>query len=212
MTSRTSVETNFIKRVPVKRQSPAYKIFHHMFDVYVPYAYHFTENYTRVLGVPVSEDEEYNKRLPSQMVGGRYTVAQLAELLDEGAQIRLHNPEDSLVIYEMIYQHLEVWSNKIRSRDPLDIAVVPDRDLLTLSRLGDELYRHAKRFVRAPMRSGAGLMARLQSMRGNAPNAGRHRRPDNVDAKGKPQRPHLKDHQEFTKDVMYGGNGRTPWS
>lgn len=213
MTARTAVETRFVRRERDRRKhSPAYKIFYYMFDVSVPYAYHFTENYTRYLGVPVSDDPEYNKRLPAQMVGGRYTVAQMAELFDEGAQILLSNPEDALTIYEMIFQHLEVWSSKIRSKDPLDLAQVPDRDLLALSRLGDELYRHAKRFVKMPVRRAGGLISKLQGMRGGQINGGRHRVVVPVDEKGVPERPQLKDHAEFTKDIMYGGNGRTPWS
>lgn len=211
MTSRATVETRFVKREKDrKKHSPAYKIFFYEFDIYIPYAYHFTNNYTARLGVPVSEDEEYNKRLPAQMVGGRYTIAAMAELLDEGAQIKLNKPEDALTIYEVIYQHLEVWSSKIRSRDPLDLAQVPDRDLLMLSRLGDELFRHAKRFVRMPTRRGTGLMSKLQGMRGPG-NLGRQLPIAPTDG-SKPERPTLKDHGEFTKDIIYGGNGSNAWS
>ncbi len=207
---RSRVITTFLPVAPdPKLHSAAYKIFHYEWEASVPYTYVYTEDYMRQAGQLVS-DAGYDARLPNQMVDGRYTIAQLATLFEEGAQIKLQNPIDAKKFYDLIAEHLENWSSHLLGSNSFDYAKAPMDDLMLLSRLADELYGYAARFFRHEPPRGR-LARRLAQMSSRFSAAGRTRRVK-ADPNAPVERPIMPNHSESTKIILDKGMGRDQWS
>ena len=206
MRSRTI--TTFLAVAPNPQQhTAAYKIFHYEWEASVPYPFVFTEDYMRQAGQLIS-DPGYDARLSNQMVEGRYTIAQLATLFEEGAQILLQKPEDAKTIYDYISQHLEDWANHVSNNSGFDFANAPVQDLMLLSRLADELYGYAARFFRHERPRGK-LARRLEQMRTRF----NRRRVIPVTPTQPAERPTMPNgHSDSSKLILEKGMGRDQWS
>lgn len=207
----TRVITTFIKtELDPSKHSAAYKIFHYEWCAAVPMMYVYTDDFMRTSGRVIS-DPDYDQRLPHQMVEGRYTIAQLAKLLDEGATIRLTVPEDAKAIYDIVLEHLENWSKKLRNESAFELNSAPTDELLLLSQLADHLLGFAKRYFTTD-RPASSLMRRLEQLRGGLGLRNRRRWTD-PNAEKKPEdQPKMREHGEFTQTILANGAGRNEWS
>lgn len=211
MTARSQVITTFVHReADTSKHSAAYKIFHYMWDIYVPHMFVYSEEYIRIAGTVVSHPD-YDDRLPKQMVGGRYTIAQMAQLMNEGATIKLDRPEDAKTIYDIVALHLEDWSYHLIDQSAFGNSKVPLDDLMCMSQLADVLYGFASRyFDHSPPR---GKLARkLEQIRGRY-NLGLGRK--YIDrTKPEEEKPAavMPSHDQSTKAILAHGGGRNAWS
>ena len=207
----TRVITTFINREPDRsKHSAAYKIFHYEWHASVPKMFLYSEEYMRISGTVIS-DASYDAIQPRQMVEGRYTIAQLAVLLDEGATIQITNPEDTKAIYDIVADHLEDWSKRVTIGSAFDLKSVPHQDMMQMSQLADHLLGFAKRYV-THERPRNSLVRRLEQIRGRAGlNTGRrYRDPDAPTPET--EKPKLREHSEFVDNILQHGNGRNSWS
>jgi hypothetical protein len=213
MSSRSTVITTFITdmETDVSKQSPAYKIFHWFWDIALPHMYVYTDDYMRQTGVVQSGDAVYDSRLPNTMVGGRYTIAQMAALMDEGATIRLDRPEDSKAIYDIINQHLENWSNSLNRTNSFDLKKAPENDLMLLSQLADVLYGYAKRFFQHERPRGS-LARKFDQIRGRGAALGGRRRRDPTAQTPEQQKVEMQGHAQYTENILTKSAGRDKWS
>lgn len=210
MSVRSSVITTFIENVELSQQTAAYKIFKHEFDAAIPHMFVYTEDFMRNSGMAVS-DAGYDQRLPHQMIGGRYTAAQMAVLLEEGATIRLERPEDAKVIYDMVSQHLEDWSNTMNANAAFGNKAAPVEDLMKLSALADNLYGYAKRFFVHDRPRGS-LSRRLDQIRGRFQFGGGRRYVDPATVEAPENKPEMPGHGHLTENILTKGAGRNAWS
>lgn len=211
MASHSKVITTFIKmEMDPAKQSAAYKIFHWEWDISIPHMFVYTDEYMRQSGVVQSGDAIYDARLPNSMVGGRYTIAQMATLMDEGATIRLDKPEDAKAIYDIINRHLEDWSNSLNRTNSFDLKKAPENDLMLLSQLADVLYGYAKRFFQDERPRGS-LARKLEQIRGRGARLAGRRRVD-PNAQTEEQKVEMKGHAQYTENILTKSSGRDPWS
>lgn len=214
MTSRSQVITTFINAEPdVSKHSAAYKIFHYEWDIALPQMYVYTEEYMRQYGLVVTGDSGYDNSLPNQLIGGRYTIAQMAELMDEGATIQVHNPEDTKKIYDIISRHLEDWSSSLTRIGSFDLKTAPENDLMLLSQLADTLYGYAARYFTNERPRGS-LARKFDQIRGRA-KLGSGRKfvdPNAVTPEAQAEAKQMPGHSHFTETILNSGGGRNPWS
>lgn len=212
MSSHTKVITTFVKtELDPSKHSAAYKIFHYEWNVAIPQMYVYTEEYMRQNGTVMSGDAVYDARLPNQFVGGRYTIAQMTVLMDEGATIRLDVPQDAKAIYDIIARHLEDWSTSLSNTSSFDNKKTPENDLMLLSQLADNLYGYAARFFTHERPRGS-LARRFEQIRGRS-KLGSGRR--FVDPKGEltpSEKAQMPGHSQFTETILNKGGGRNEWS
>lgn len=213
MSSRSRVITTFLPDIPPPdKQSAAYKIFHHEWNVSVPHIFVYSEEFMRISGTVISGDASYDSRLPKQMVGGRYTIAQLAVLMDEGATIRLDVPQDAKAIYDIISRHLEDWSSLLNKTGSFDLKKAPENDLMLLSQLADTLYGYAARYFTNERPLGS-LRRRFEQIRGRGARLGSGRRYVDPNAEKKPEeKAQMPNHSQFTENILAKGGGRNSWS
>ncbi|WJJ54927.1 hypothetical protein [Xanthomonas phage RTH11] len=218
---RSRVIETFLPDIPApSEQTAAYKIFNYDWDIFVPHMFVYSDEYIRQAGTLIS-DPAYDAELPSQMVGGRYKIVDMAVLLDEGAQLRLNNPVDAKTIYDIVSQHLEDWSQHLLKTGSFDHRNAPLDDLMKLSQLADHLYGFAARYFTHEAPRGK-LARRLDQLRGRIQThmragqpvhrGGRHRVV--VDENAPPeQAPVMRHHNESTQNILEkGGGGRNGWS
>lgn len=213
MSSRSTVITTFITDMEMDpaKQSPAYKIFHYHWDISLPHMYVYTDDYMRQSGVVQTGDAAYDNRLPNTMVGGRYTIAQMAKLMDEGATLRLDRPEDAKAIYDIINEHLERWSDSLNKTNSFDLKKAPENDLMLFSQLADVLYGYAKRYFQHERPRGS-LARKLEQIRGRGVLLGGRRRRDPNAPPPEEQKVEMKGHAQYTENILTKSAGRDPWS
>lgn len=207
----TRVITTFINREPDRsKHTPAYKIFHYEWGAAVPKMFLYSEEYMRISGTVIS-DAGYDAMQPRQLVEGRYTIAQLAILLDEGATIQITKPDDTKAIYDIVADHLEDWSKRVTIGSAFDMKNVPHQDMMRMSQLADHLLGYAKRYFThdKPRNS---LVRRLEQIRGRAGlNTGRRYRDPNA-AVPEEEKAQMREHGKFVDNILQHSNGRSPWS
>lgn len=160
----SDVITTFLpKRPPKSEHSAAYKCFHYRWGASIPHSYTYSDNYIRLVGVVATENPEYDKNLPNTMIGGRYTIAELAGFLDEGAPILIENPTDAKEIYEIIERLLEDWSSHVSRGSGFTEIEAPIDGLMRFTRLADEVKTHASRFIKRAQPEGF-LQRRLRNL------------------------------------------------
>lgn len=212
MSSRSTVITTFIDmEMDPAKQSAAYKIFHYEWDISLPHMFVYTDEYMRQSGVVQSGDQVYDSRLPNTMVGGRYTIAQMAKLMDEGATIRLERPEDAKAIYDIINRHLEDWSTSLNRTNSFEMRKAPEEELMQFSQLADVLYGYAKRFFQHERPRGS-LARKLAQIRGASARLGGRRRVDPDAPKTQEETPEMKGHSQYTENILTKSAGRDRWS
>lgn len=135
-----------------KEKTPAFKIFHFFYEVIIPQHHLYSNDYLKEFGIPTSGDSAVDKEMANSPTYARKTIAQLAELVSEGASITLSNPEDSVQIYETIQAHLKQWNDKI-SRSPVDIKP-PLEDLRLLDELAGLVFQVARRYMKESVPEG----------------------------------------------------------
>lgn len=138
----SEVLTDFIPRVKLKDQSPAYKIFHYRFFCKVAQMHMYSNKYLSQFGFIDSGDPAVNRAMAHSLIDIQLTAATMAELHQEGVDITLTQPEDSVRIYQMIYDHLMDW--QVRIRENVFITQAPMDDLRKLDALAGEIYKVAR--------------------------------------------------------------------
>lgn len=211
MASHARVITTFLQReADPSKHSAAYKIFYYNWDILVPHMFVYTEEYMRISGTVMS-DPVYDAKLPNQMIGGRYTIAQMAQLMDEGATIQLVVPEDAKAIYDIVGRHLEDWSDSLLKLNAFSLKAAPTQDLMMLSRLADALYGYAARYFTNERPRGS-LARKLDQIRGRYKLGGGRQYVDPNKETPPEELAKMRDHSEATKNILQHGGGRNAWS
>lgn len=125
--------------------SVAYKLFHRYFKCYMPQFHLYSEEYIEKVGIPTSGDRVIDRELANAPVLCQLTAAEMATHLANGANLTLENPKDSVVLYQLVSEHLTNWQHIVN--DPLDHTEPPLEDLKKFDELASELYKTARVYL-----------------------------------------------------------------
>lgn len=126
----------------IEQQTAAYKLFHYRFLCEVAQMHLYEANWLDISGFNTTGNPTLDRQMAIQPVVVQLTPAAMAKFHDEGVEMRLVNPEDSVKIYQLIFDHLNDWQNAVnldinRMNGPLD-------DLKKFDRLASEVYKLAR--------------------------------------------------------------------
>lgn len=121
--------------------TPAFKIFHYYYEVYVPQYALYGENYLQDYGFPTTGNRETDRAMANQRTLCQLTLAQMAEHIDNGISVILADPTKSMELYEIVNKHLIEWKQKASFDRHIN---VPLEDLKKLEVLAVNLYDIAK--------------------------------------------------------------------
>lgn len=137
----TSVIEGYVHN-PQIEHTPAYKMCHYLFLCEVAAMHLMTNEYMAASGTITTGDPALDRQMAIQPQQCQLTVAGMAEMLSEGVTITLVVPEDSLRIYQIIYDHLTNWQRTLT--DQPSYPDPPLEDLDKLDRLAAEVYKVAR--------------------------------------------------------------------
>lgn len=138
----SEVIENLVPRIKTKDQTPAFKIWNYRFICLVNQMHMYDKKYLSQFGFTDSGNANINREMARSPQHVQLSVAAMAELHHDGVDIVLTVPEDSVKIYQMIYDHLMDW--QVRIRENTFITAAPIEDLRKLDELAGEIYKIAK--------------------------------------------------------------------
>jgi hypothetical protein len=138
-----------------EKHTAAYKIFHYYYTCRIPAAYAFEKQHN-MMGSVQYQSQGQEQDAASEMVARQHTVSELIDYHQRGAQIIIENPQDAVVIYQMLREHLTVMRERIRFQ--VNGGKIPLRDLRSMESFAEVIYRIARQYeTRDP---GQGHMSR----------------------------------------------------
>ena len=127
-------------------KSANWKIFNWRFHCEVPYIHTLTPADLKIGGIVVSGDRDIDLAMTKQKIQTYIPISEIAEYHSKGVQVRLMNAERSVIIYELILQHLNDWINHIQFS--LNSSDIPVEDLEMLDALAVEVWKVARHYIR----------------------------------------------------------------
>lgn len=124
------------------RNTPIWKIFHNYYEITMPQHHLYSQEYIETFGIPTSGDVNVDREMGNSPINARRTIAQIADLLSEGADITINKPDLSSEIYQCIRDYLREWQVRVNS-SPVAIDV-PLEDLQKLEFLAESLLPMVK--------------------------------------------------------------------
>ncbi|MBE0438212.1 MAG: hypothetical protein IBX57_00400 [Gammaproteobacteria bacterium] len=129
-----------------KNHSTAHILFKYYYKVYIPQAHLYSKEYITTFGIPTSGDREVDRNLANAKTLTQMTIVEMAEYLDEGANLTLEEPEKSVEIYKVVKDHLSNWQRLINN--PYEEVEVPVEDLRKLDALAAEVFKIARIYMK----------------------------------------------------------------
>ena len=121
----------------------AQQIYYDRYYCTVPEAYFQTKESLSVYGMLHLEDKRANAAAMHRLRTVHIPIAGMCIYLEEGAPIQLVNPEECVVIYKTIVEHLNNWKSLMGG---LVTVQPPMDDLRTLDTLAEMLYPLVKHY------------------------------------------------------------------
>lgn len=108
------------------------------YNVGVQNSYFYSKEYLEQGGFLTTGNSVYDTNLMNEYRPVYLTIMAMSQYHNQGANIRLHNPTDSIVIYKTIKQHLTNWQRVVN--EVINAPLPPTEDLEILDKLAANLY------------------------------------------------------------------------
>lgn len=141
--------------------SAAYQIFHRYFKCWMPQHHLYDRQFMETFGIPTSSDRDVDRELANSDTLCQLTVAEMAQHLNNGANLTLEDPKDSVVIYKLIQEHMRDWQAIVS--DTFNTTEPPIDDLKMLDELAAEVFKIAHHYIEKDD-GGSRLFNKLSSM------------------------------------------------
>lgn len=101
-----------------------------------------TDYYIETFGFVGTGIPQIDKTLKDEIIDTYITIDTMVEYHNQDIPFRMHNYDDTKIVYELIQEHLEAW--KIRLTNAVNIADAPLEDLIALDKLASSVYDKAR--------------------------------------------------------------------
>lgn len=113
------------------------------FKVRLPRIDTYSPGYLRMVGVPVSGDEESDKIMENEIITTYKTINNMVEVFRYGGRIFITSMDDCVKIYHYIDNHLEAWREWL-GNVRINTKEAPVDDLLLLDEFSALTFDHAR--------------------------------------------------------------------
>lgn len=125
------------------QHTPAYKIFHYPFRIWIPQLYLSGIAENEAIGTYTSGNAKVDREASRQQVAITSTIANMIDFYRRGIRIEFNGPADCVRIYETICEHISSFNEHI-SRAMFKPSDIPWDDLKTLDEFAGEVYLKAR--------------------------------------------------------------------
>jgi hypothetical protein len=112
-----------------------------------------SDYYIETFGFVGTGDKERDKELKDEIIDTYVNINKLVDYYQRDIPFRLYRYEDTKIIYELIQEHLEAWSDRLHRA--VNIADAPIEDLIALDQLANAVYDKAKYYMNPSDAGGA---------------------------------------------------------
>lgn len=116
----------------------AIEIFNRMFNVSIPEIYFHSQEEIELFGMPTSGNKDVDEATRNSPRFTYLSIAGLTEFFDEGAPITFVHPSDTVVIYQLIQEHLSDWDWILKNYH--NGAAPPKEDLYKLDEFAKAIH------------------------------------------------------------------------
>lgn len=136
-----------IKLPKLSEQTAAYKLYHYPYLWLFPANAGYNANHTEFFGMHTSGDADVDLARSSMPSEQYITTDIAAELHSKGVALSISNPQDAVVVYKLIVEHLEDWLKYLETvRGFSRKRTVPLKGLKEYNDLATILVPVARRF------------------------------------------------------------------
>lgn len=134
----------------IDKTSTGYRLFKKIIQCRVKAKHLIDVKYAAEFGLPSTGDEEYDRELGETWNDVYLPTSDIAELIEDGADVLIVELKDAVYMYELIQDHLEWWDRKFRE----SLYIKPDRlgrvkrDIAVLAKVSETLFPLVKTYVR----------------------------------------------------------------
>lgn len=188
------------KPADTTEKTAAYKLFHYRFLCEVAQMHLYEAKWLDQGGFITTGDPNLDRQMAVQPVVVQLTPAAMARFHDEGVEMRLVTPEDSVKIYQIIYDHLRDWETAVNFN--VNLVNGPVDELKMFDRLAAEVYKLARFYWK-----GEAYHGRFQQF-----NQRRGGRRQFLEGASVPTVDNKPDHTPMSDAIVQGlGNRHRPW-
>ena len=138
----SSVIEGYVHNPKQQEHTAAFKIWKYLFLCEVAEMHLMSQEFIEKAGLVTTHDPELDRSMALQPRQCQLTIAGMTQFHSEGISFNLVNPEDSIRIYQIIFDHLTDWSNAVR--DNVNVLEAPVDELRMLDDLAAEVYKLAR--------------------------------------------------------------------
>lgn len=162
------------KRYATEQEHPAYKIFHWLFEIWVPQAFTVELDDAIRFGTPTTGDKAYDAELAKELTRVMWSISKMAMKVNDGAPITLATPSDAMKIHGIIVEYLQCWADELEHElaylTPEQVRGNPiyverEKDMAVLQGFADLVYPVAKSQMPAQLQPSS-LAGRLKALGG----------------------------------------------
>lgn len=144
----------------VGERTVAQRIFYDRFWVLVPEYFYQTKESLAMYGTYSTGDKHVDRQLMLQKRRLYIPIAGMCIYLEEGAELTLDTPTDSIIIYQLITEHLKNWEFLTGQ---MNAPIAPIEDLRVMDLLAEMLYPAASIYTKQNLHH-TGFWARLDRL------------------------------------------------
>lgn len=155
-----------------EKEHPAWKIFHWLFEIYVPAAFTHNPDAISAFGMQSSGNTNYDTLLAGEKTKVMWPISKMAQQAENGCPICLIDPSNAETIHSVIMEYLEVWSSDIEDEfGHLSLEEIRasekyqkrEKDVQVLEAFAEFVYPVAKSNVPKALQPNS-LLARLRGL------------------------------------------------
>ena len=152
-----------------EQHTAAFKIFHYPYYCRVRGIHLLTDVQLEMFGIVSSGNGRVDAAVSREWVDCQLTMADMAELFSEGVTIVLTEPERSVVMYEILREHL---TDHLRNAEyAINLQKAPLEDLRKLEALASEIFKVARIYKPVNEIAKTGVLGKLSNLGASRPMA-----------------------------------------
>lgn len=151
------------------QHTAAFKIFHYPYYCRVRGIHLLSDVQLEVFGIVSTGSGRVDSTVAQEYVDCQLTMADMAELFSEGVSIILTEPEKSVVMYEILREHLQDHLEHVNTA--INVQKAPLEDLRKLDALAAEIYKVARIYKPVSEIAKRGVLGKLANLGAGRPMA-----------------------------------------
>lgn len=113
------------------------------FKVRIPRVDTYSEGYLKLMGIPSSGDEAFDKVMQGELITTWKSINLMIEIFRTGGRVHIVDHDDCVKIYHYIDNHLDTWRRHLEN-SPINSNRAPVDDLILCDEFSEVVFQYAR--------------------------------------------------------------------